>query len=131
MLLLAGFVPALAKRFGKFNLYVFSIIWFIVFSVIGYFVGYANNSLFMAILFLRSIGFGLTTILMFMFAPDCVEYGTFRTGERAEGVTCSLQTFATKLMNGIAASVWLAWLSLVLLQARALFNLLRRSTVFG
>jgi GPH family glycoside/pentoside/hexuronide:cation symporter len=111
MLLLAGFVPALAKRFGKFNLYVFSIIWFIVFSVIGYFVGYANNSLFMAILFLRSIGFGLTTILMFMFTPDCVEYGTFRTGERAEGVTFSLQTFATKLMNGIAASVGMAGLA--------------------
>ena len=111
MLLLAGFVPALAKRFGKFNLYIFSIVWFIVFSVIGYFVGYENNTLFMLILFIRSIGFGLTTILMFMFTPDCVEYGTFKTGERAEGVTFSLQTFATKLMNGLSATVGMAGLA--------------------
>jgi glycoside/pentoside/hexuronide:cation symporter, GPH family len=113
MLLLAGFVPALAKRFGKFNLYVFSIVWFIAFSVIGYFVGYSNTGIFMGVLFLRSIGFGLTTILMFMFTPDCVEYGTFRTGERAEGVTFSLQTFATKLMNGLAGAIGMAGLALV------------------
>ncbi len=110
-LILAVFVPALAKRFGKYKLYIFSIIWFIVFSVVLYFVGYENNSIFMLILFLRSIGFGLTTILMFMFTPDCVEYGTFRTGERAEGITFSLQTFATKLMNGLAATIGMAGLA--------------------
>jgi len=36
MLLLAAFTPALTKRFGKFNLYVFSIVFFIVFSVVIY-----------------------------------------------------------------------------------------------
>jgi Na+/melibiose symporter-like transporter len=79
--------------------------------VILYFVGYENENLFMLLLLVRSIGFGLTTILMFMFTPDCVEYGTFRTGERAEGVTFSLQTFATKLMNGLSASVGMAVLA--------------------
>jgi len=29
-----------------------------------------------------------------MFTPDCFKYGTFRTGERAEGATFSLQTFS-------------------------------------
>jgi len=111
MLLLAGFTPALAKRFGKFDLYIFSIVWFIVFSVVLYFVGYSNYGLFMLVLFIRSIGFGMTTILMFMFTPDCVEYGTFKTSERAEGITFSLQTFATKLMNGISASVGMAGLA--------------------
>jgi len=80
MVVLAGFTPALAKRFGKFNLYVFSIIWFIVFSVIVYFVGYGNYNLLLVLLLLRSIGTALAGILMFMFTPDCVEYGTFKTG---------------------------------------------------
>jgi Na+/melibiose symporter-like transporter len=111
MLILAGFVPALAKRFGKFNLYIFSMIWFIVFSVELYFVGYSNYNLFMLVLFLRSIGFGLSGILMFMFTPDCVEYGTFKTGERAEGITFSLQTFTTKLMNGLSGVIALSGLA--------------------
>lgn len=111
MVLLAGFTPALAKRFGKFNLYVFSIIWFIVFSVIVYFAGYENYNLLLVLLLLRSIGVALAGILMFMFTPDCVEYGTFKTGERAEGVTFSLQTFATKLMNGLSATVAMAGLA--------------------
>ena len=111
MIVLAGFTPALAKRFGKFNLYVFSIIWFIVFSVIVYFVGYDNYNLLLVLLLLRSIGTALAGILMFMFTPDCVEYGTFKTGERAEGITFSLQTFATKLMNGLSASIAMAGLA--------------------
>ncbi|HMZ06234.1 MAG TPA: MFS transporter [Anaerolineales bacterium] len=111
MVLLAGFTPALAKRFGKFNLYAFSIVWQIVFSVIVYFAGYENYNLLLALLLLRSIGVALAGILMFMFTPDCVEYGTFKTGERAEGVTFSLQTFATKLMNGLSATVAMAGLA--------------------
>jgi Na+/melibiose symporter-like transporter len=113
MLLLAGFIPALAKRFGKFNLYIFGIFWYIGFSVISYFVGYANNGLFMLFLLLKNLGYGLVAVLMFMFTPDCVEYGTFRTGERAEGITFSLQTFATKLMNGIASSVAMGGLAVI------------------
>jgi len=111
MLLLAGFVPALSKRFGKFKLYIISVIVYVVFSVVLYFVGYSNYPLFMVILFLRSVGSGLTGVMMFMFTPDCVKYGTFMTGERAEGVTFSLQTFATKLMNGLAATIGMAGLA--------------------
>jgi len=111
MLILAGFIPALARRFGKFRLYIFGIVWYIVFSVISYFIGYANNGMLMLFLLLKNIGFGLVAVLMFMFTPDCVEYGTFRTGERAEGITFSLQTFATKLMNGISSSVAMAGLA--------------------
>ncbi len=111
MLLLAAFTPALTKRFGKFNLYVFSIVFFIVFSVVIYFVGYKNYPLFILVLVLRNLGAALTGILTFMFTPDCVEYGTFKTGERAEGITFSLQTFATKLMNGLSAAIALAGLA--------------------
>lgn len=111
MLIIAGLVPMLAKRFGKFKLYIFGIVWYIVFSIVQYFVGYQNFTLFLAVLFIRSIGFGITGVLMFMFTPDCVEYGTFKTGERAEGITFALQTFATKLMNGLSATIAMAGLA--------------------
>lgn len=113
MLILAGFIPALAKRFGKFKLYIFGILWYIAFSIISYFIGYANYGIFMFFLLLKNLGYGLVAVLMFMFTPDCVEYGTFRTGERAEGITFSLQTFATKLMNGISSAVAMAGLAVI------------------
>ncbi|HEY9086595.1 MAG TPA: glycoside-pentoside-hexuronide (GPH):cation symporter [Anaerolineaceae bacterium] len=111
MLIIAGLVPMLSKRFGKFKLYIFGILWYIVFSVVQYFAGYQNFTLFILLLFIRSIGFGMTGVLMFMFTPDCVEYGTFKTGERAEGITFALQTFATKLMNGLSATIAMAGLA--------------------
>jgi sugar (glycoside-pentoside-hexuronide) transporter len=111
-LLLAPFVPALAKRFGKYPLYIFSIIWFVVFSVVIYFVGYENYTLFMVLTLLKNVGFGLTSVMMFMFTPDCVEYGTFKTGDRAEGITFSLQTFTTKLMTGLATTLGMAGLAM-------------------
>jgi Na+/melibiose symporter-like transporter len=110
--LLAPFVPALAKRFGKYPLYIFSIIWFVVFSVVIYFVGYENYTLFMVLTLLKNVGFGLTSVMMFMFTPDCVEYGTFKTGDRAEGITFSLQTFTTKLMTGLATTLGMAGLAM-------------------
>ncbi len=119
MLIIAVIVPALAKRYGKFKLYILSIIWYVVFSVITYFVGYANQTILMGILLLRGIGLGFTSVLMFMFAPDCVEYGTFKTGDRAEGVTFSMQTFATKLMNGLSSALGMAVLALFSFKAGA------------
>jgi Na+/melibiose symporter-like transporter len=65
-----------------------------------YLVGCKNFSIFLLFSFLRSLGLALSTVRMFMFTPDCVEYGTFKTGERAEGITYSLQTFADKLVKG-------------------------------
>jgi glycoside/pentoside/hexuronide:cation symporter, GPH family len=112
MLIIAPFVPALVKKFGKFKLYLASLIWYIAFCVITYFVGYSSFPLLMVVLLLRSIGFGPIAVMMFMFSPDCVEYGTFKTGERAEGVTFSMQTFATKLMNGLSGALSMFALSL-------------------
>jgi len=119
MLLLAVFVPALAKRFGKFQLYIAGMVWYIGFSIVAYFAGYGNFGLFMLLLVVKNIGYALVAILMFMFTPDCVEYGTFRTGERAEGITFALQTFATKLMNGLSASVAMTGLAVIGFKAGA------------
>ena len=48
-----------------------------------------------------------------MLIADTVEYGTYRTGIRAAGITFSLQTFVAKLKNGLMGSVILLSLSAV------------------
>jgi glycoside/pentoside/hexuronide:cation symporter, GPH family len=112
MLLIAAFVPRLVKRFGKFRLYLFFTIWFIVSSVLTYLVGYSNFAILMAAMLLRGIGFGFVMVMMFMFAPDCVEYGTFKSGNRAAGITFSMQSFAIKLTGGLSAALTMFILSL-------------------
>jgi Na+/melibiose symporter-like transporter len=40
-----------------------------------------------------------------MFTPDCVEYGTFKTGINASGMSFSIQTFVVKLVAAINATL--------------------------
>ena len=48
-----------------------------------------------------------------MLIADTVEYGTYKTGTRAAGMSFSLQTFVAKLKNGLIGSVVLFSLSAV------------------
>ena len=48
-----------------------------------------------------------------MLIADTVEYGTYKTGTRAAGISFSLQTFVAKLKNGLIGSVVLFSLSAV------------------
>jgi Na+/melibiose symporter-like transporter len=60
---------------------------------------------------LRAIPGGFLGVLMFMFTPDCVEYGTYKTGVAASGIAFSLQTFSQKLLAALSAAVGAAALS--------------------
>ena len=48
-----------------------------------------------------------------MLIADTVEYGTYKTGTRAAGISFSLQTFTAKLKNGLIGTVILSSLALV------------------
>ena len=58
-----------------------------------------------AVMIFRGIGLGGTTVLGFLFTPDCVEYGHYKTGSRNEGMCFSLQTFISKLVSAIVTSL--------------------------
>jgi GPH family glycoside/pentoside/hexuronide:cation symporter len=113
MLIIAAFIPGLVKRFGKFKLYLFMTAWFIVSCVLTYFVGYSSTPVLLLMFLVRGIGFGFVAVMLFMFAPDCVEYGTFKSGNRAAGVSFSMQSFAIKLTSGLSAALAMFVLSLV------------------
>lgn len=111
MLILALFIPLLTKKIDKFHLYVGGLIWYIVFSTIQVFLPYSNFVLCCIFMGLRGIGLGFTAILVFMFTPDCVEYGEYHTGERNEGVAFSMQTLTTKLTSALVTSLGLLFLA--------------------
>jgi GPH family glycoside/pentoside/hexuronide:cation symporter len=78
-----------------------------------YFVGYSSTPVLLLMFLVRGIGFGFVAVMLFMFAPDCVEYGTFKSGNRAAGVSFSMQSFAIKLTSGLSAALAMFVLSLV------------------
>ena len=58
-------------------------------------------------------GLGFWQVIIYMLIADTVEYGTYKSGTRAAGITFSLQCFAAKLKNGLIGSVVLLSLAKV------------------
>jgi sugar (glycoside-pentoside-hexuronide) transporter len=108
-------LPKLTKKFDKFHIYLVGTLITIVFSIISYFVGYEGARFipFLIISAIKGIGFSCSTVMMYMFSADCIEYGAYKSGKRADGVTFSIQTFATKMtgaISGFVAMGLLGWL---------------------
>jgi sugar (glycoside-pentoside-hexuronide) transporter len=101
------FLPKLNKKYDKFQIYMFGMAVAIVTSVIIYFVGYEGWRFvpFLILSFIRGVGFSFTTVMSYMFAADCIEYGTYKSGKRAEGITFSIQTFTTKMTGAISGFI--------------------------
>ena len=98
-------IPKIIGKVEKYTLYFWAIAANAVMGVIIYFVGYGNMSLYLVLLAVKGIPFGIIFILMFMFTPDCVEYGAYKSGISSAGVGFSIQTFSAKLAAAIAVSL--------------------------
>lgn len=104
-LLLAIFLPRLTKKMDKFYIYISSVVLTILSSLTLFLVGYENFPLLLLLAFAKGLGLCGNMVMSFLFCADCVEYGTFKTGTRAEGITFSVQTFSSKLLGAISGSI--------------------------
>jgi len=110
--IVAVFIPGLCKKVDKFWLYIISLALFVIASVVQFFAGYENDLILYIITGFRGVGLVGYNILAYMFTPDCIEYGHYKTKVRQEGITFSVQTCVTKLSAALMSSM-----SLVLLAA--------------
>lgn len=106
-------VPRLAKKWDKFYVLCGGLLFAIVMDVVAYFLGFDNLVVALIMTMLKCSGLGFWSVVIYMLIADTVEYGTYRTGIRATGITFSLQTFVAKLKNGLMGSVILLSLSYV------------------
>ena len=104
-LIFALLVPALIKKFNKITLYRFCLLAQVVISFIIFFAAYKNFVVYIILSVLNCVPTAVSAILLFMFTPDCAEYGRFKTGIEAKGITFSLQTFMAKLTAAITGSL--------------------------
>lgn len=108
---IALILPAILRRFDKFKVYRLCNILTIILGLMIFFVGYENVVLFLILTVVRSAPASAIGIMNFMFTPDCAEYGRFKTGTDAKGITFAIQTFSAKITSAIAGSLGMLVLS--------------------
>lgn len=98
-------VPKLVARFDKMKIFMTCSVLTIILSVVMWFVGYGNVILTVVLYVIRVIPQSIMGVMLFMFTPDCAEYGKFKSGIEAKGITFSIQTFMVKLTGAVASSL--------------------------
>lgn len=113
VILVSALVPRLSRRWDKFYVLCAGLAFAAVMDVAAYFLGYDNLAVAILMTMLKCSGLGFWSVVIYMLVADTVEYGTYKTGTRAAGISFSLQTFVAKLKNSMIGSVILLSLSAV------------------
>lgn len=111
IILSASFTPMLVRKFGKRNIFLFSIASTIVLSILMYFVGPDNFSIFIGLQYLKSLLGGFWFVVITLLYADSIEYGYYKNGERYEAATFAAQTFSAKTTAAISAALAMLLLS--------------------
>jgi len=105
MIIAVFIAKPLLNKIDKLYLAVVSILAAPLVGVVMYFVGYENLTVLYALIAVRAIFGAMSVVLVAMFSADCAEYGNFVTGDRAQGVTFSIQTFTAKITAAISSAI--------------------------
>lgn len=113
VIIVSAVVPALSRRWDKFYVLIVGCIFAVAMDVVSFFVGYGSTTVAIIMIMLKCTGLGFWQVIIYMLIADTVEYGTYKSGTRAAGITFSLQCFVAKLKNALIGSVVLFTLSSV------------------
>ena len=104
--------PTLLKKFDKFKTLFFCNLLCIALGLVIYFLGYEDKTLFIVLTVIRTVPLSILGILAFMFTPDCAEYGQYKSGISAKGITFAIQTVSVKITGAVSSSLALFLLGL-------------------
>ena len=105
-------VPYILKKVNKITLYKSCLLATVGINLLIFFFARGNTGAYIGLSVMNAIATGVVNVLMFMFTPDCAEYGRFKTGIEAKGITFSLQTLMAKITGAISGSLGLAIIGL-------------------
>ncbi|MBO5097691.1 MAG: MFS transporter [Agathobacter sp.] len=113
VIIVSAIIPALSRKWDKFHVLCAGLAFTVVMNIVAFFVGYNNLVMAIVMIMLKCTGLGFWSVIIYMLIADTVEYGTYKTGTRAAGISFSLQTFVAKLKNALIGSIMLFGLSAV------------------
>jgi len=112
-MILAVFVAKpLLNKLDKVHIAIFCILASPAIGILMYFIGYDNLMVLYLMIAIRAIFGAMSVVLMAMFTADCAEFGNYITGDRAQGVTFSIQTFTAKVTAAISSAICMFLLSM-------------------
>ena len=111
-LIVALLLPKIIRKYDKMKVNRVCLLLYVILSVITYLAGYGNIAVYIILFTIRSIPLAVVSLEMFMFTPDCAEYGYFKSGTEAKGITFAVQTFMAKLTGSISSALGLFILGL-------------------
>lgn len=113
IIVVSALVPVLSRKYDKYDILCVGCAIAVVLDIITYFVGYKNFVLALIFITLKCTGIGFWQVIIYMLIADTVEYGTYKSGTRAAGITFSLQCFVAKLKNAMIDEVILISLATI------------------
>ena len=111
-LIVALLLPKIIRKYDKMKVNRVCLLLYVILSVITYLAGYGNIAVYIILFTIRSIPLAVVSLEMFMFTHDCAEYGYFKSGTEAKGITFAVQTFMAKLTGSISSALGLFILGL-------------------
>ncbi len=105
-------LPKIIRKYDKMMVNQVCLFIYVILSVVIWLVGYGNAVAYIILFTLRSVPLAIVSLEMCMFTPDCAEYGRFKTGTDAKGITFAVQTFMAKLTSSISGALGLFILGL-------------------
>ena len=108
----AVLMPTILKKLDKFKTLFWCNIVNVILGFVIYFIGFENRTLFLVLTCIRAIPLCLVGVLAFMFTPDCAEYGQYKSGISAKGITFAIQTFSVKITGAVSSALALFLLGL-------------------
>ena len=106
--LLAFFTPAILRRWINSNFFIACNVFSAVFWACDLFCWLPKCAAVCPVIRYPCDSGGARSALSgFMFTPDCAEYGQYKTGTDAKGITFAIQTFSTKINAAVSSSLGL------------------------
>ena len=110
--LAAYLAPKIVKKHDKMKILMLCNLLNVLFGFAIFFCGWENKTLFIILNVLRAAPASIQGVLAFMFTPDCAEYGQYKSGVSATGITFAIQTFSVKITAAVSSSLALFLLGL-------------------
>ena len=98
-------VPILSKKYDKYKVLCIGLGFAILMDIVAFYVGFSNPVIALVMVMLKCTGLGFWQVIIYMLIADTVEYGAYKSGTKAAGISFSLQTFVAKLKNALMGSI--------------------------
>ena len=105
-------IPKLLRKYDKMKMFRICTAVVVTSGILMWLCGYKNPIYFVILSVIRALPTSAIGVMLFMFTPDCAEYGHYKSNIEAKGITFAIQSFVLKLSGAVSSSLSVGLLGL-------------------